>query len=54
MNKDNWLVSYTAPAKPEPELTLSPYSVSLEIGDEEEVSYTYSGDGEVMVTSSDP
>ena len=54
MNTNNWLVSYTAPAKPEPELTLSPYSVSLEIGDEEEVSYTYSGDGVVTVTSSDP
>ena len=48
MNTNNWLVSYTAPAKPEPVLTLSPYSVSLEIGDEEEVSYTYSGDGDKL------
>ena len=54
MDKNNWLVSYTAPAKPEPVLTLSTYSESLEIGDEEEVSYTYNGDGEVTVTSSDP
>ena len=54
MNKDNWLVSYTAPEKADPTLTLTPYSETLEIGDEEEVSYGYNGDGEVTVTSSDP
>ena len=54
MNKDNWLVSYTAPEKADPTLTLTLHSETLEIGDEEEVSYTYSGDGEVTVTSSDP
>ena len=54
MNKDNWLVSYTAPEKADPTLTLTPYSETLEIGDKEEVSYGYNGDGEVTVTSSDP
>lgn len=54
LNLNNWLVSYTAPAKPDPTLTLSAYSQNLEVGDEEEVSYTYNGDGKVTVTSSDP
>lgn len=54
LNLNNWLVSYTAPAKSDPTLTLSAYSQNLEVGDEEEVSYTYSGNGEVTVTSSNP
>ena len=53
MDQNNWLVAYTAPSKPEPELTAE-VKTALEVGDNDVYGIVYSGDAqEFHYTSSD-
>ena len=53
MDQNNWLVAYTAPTKPEPELTAEVKN-ALEVGDNDVYGIVYTGDAqEFHYTSSD-